>query len=256
MRNSKKGSTQDQIQIEIEIHIEFQPLEKKFNNILQKFRRNINTISDPNRNRDTPDLDRMDSISQAVPDLCGTIDRKDPLDKSLKMISRTERSGIKHSACVCVICDCFIIGTEPICWLAQEQIKEKESVLSVSYLELNVGKQLPIGLRNQYKISNNESLSALLLSPRAQHCNGSFMACQLCHRNVAYSKGDKPPKFAISNGFCIGGLPDNIIDGEISDILESSVSKFRIFVNIYCYNAGAHKAIKGHHVFFLMIQSM
>ena len=77
------------------------------------------------------------------------------------------------------------------------------------------------------------------------------MACQTCQRSIAYSKSDTPPKFAISNGWCIGELPNDIIDGEISDILQSSVAKFRIFANVYSYNAGAHKAIKGHHVFFL-----
>ena len=53
------------------------------------------------------------------------------------------------------------------------------------------------------------------------------------------------------NGWCIGQLPNNLIDGTISDILASLVSKYRIFANVYTYNAGAHKAIKGHHTFFL-----
>ena len=29
------------------------------------------------------------------------------------------------------------------------------------------------------------------------------------------------------------------------------MARIRIFANVYSYNAGAHKAIKGHHVFFL-----
>ena len=55
----------------------------------------------------------------------------------------------------------------------------------------------------------------------------------------------------ISNGWCIGELPKNICDGKIEDILASSVAKIRIFANVYSYNAGAHKAIKRHCVFFL-----
>ena len=151
---------------------------------------------------------------------------------------------------VCVICDCYIIGTEPICWLTQDQLLNKKSVLSISYLESNTGRKLPTGLRDQYKIHDNDNLSDLLLSPRALNRNGSFMTCYACQRNIAYSKYDKPPKFAISNGWCIGELPKTIIDREITDILESSVAKIRIFANVYSYNAGAHKAIKGHHVFF------
>ena len=75
------------------------------------------------------------------------------------------------------------------------------------------------------------------------------MSCESCFRNIAYSTYDVPPKYAISNGWCIGELPRNLIDGDIEDILASSVARLRIFSNVYSYNAGAHKAIKGNHVF-------
>ena len=42
-----------------------------------------------------------------------------------------------------------------------------------------------------------------------------------------------------------------MINREIDDILASSVAIFRIFANVYSYTGGAHKAIKGQHVFFL-----
>ena len=61
----------------------------------------------------------------------------------------------------------------------------------------------------------------------------------------------KPPKFGISNGWVIGSVPENVIDGEVNDILSSSVARVRMFANVYSYSAGAHKAIKGHHVFFV-----
>ena len=77
------------------------------------------------------------------------------------------------------------------------------------------------------------------------------MTCESCFNNIAYSDSENPPKFAISNGWCIGEVPNDIIDGEVSEILESSVAQIRIFANVYSYNAGAHKAIKGHHIFFL-----
>ena len=70
-----------------------------------------------------------------VPSLCETIQREQPLSKTLEILNRTKRSNSNHHACVCVVCDSFIIGTEPICWLSTEQLLEKTSVLSVSYLE-------------------------------------------------------------------------------------------------------------------------
>ena len=126
----------------------------------------------------------------------------------------------------------------------------KESYLSVNFLESYTTKLSP-NLRNQYKIIDNIHLSNLLLSPRAHVRNNSYMSCESCYRHIVYGKSETPPKFGISNGWCIGQLPNNLIDGTISDILASLVSKYRIFANVYTYNAGAHKAIKGHHTFFL-----
>ena len=148
-----------------------------------------------------------------------------------------------------MICDCFIIGTESICCLTTEQLKLRESILSIDFLESTTAKKLPPDLRNQYKIEGNDLLSNLLLSPQAHIKNGSYMSCDSCHRHIAYKDTDLPPKFAISNGWCIGEIPQNIIDGEIEDILASSVARIIIFANVYSYNAGAHKAIKGHHIF-------
>ena len=51
-------------------------------------------------------------------------------------------------------------------------------------------------------------------------------------------------------------IPEEVIGGDIDDILSSVVARVRIFGNVYSYSAGAHKAIKGHHTFLSMIQSM
>lgn len=93
-------------------------------------------------------------------------------------------------------------------------------MLSSSYLETTARKILPLALRNQYRIEGNDILSDLLLSPRALNKDGSFMACESCTYNIAYSDSKVPPKFAISNGWCIGEVPNDIIDGKISEILE------------------------------------
>ena len=160
-------------------------------------------------------------------------------------------SDSKHKACVCSICDCFIIGVEEIKWLNEEQLKAKESYLSVQFLESMAGRPMPVGLRNQYKIEGNNALSNLLLSPRAHVRDGKYMSCNTCFRHIVYSKSENPPKYAISNNWCIGQIPDTLIEGGIDDILAASVARIRLFSNVYSYTAGAHKAIKGHHVFFV-----
>ena len=61
------------------------------------------------------------AISPIVPDLCSTINRKGALNECLTQLSRTKTRGCNHKACVCIICDCFIIGVEKICWLSEKK---------------------------------------------------------------------------------------------------------------------------------------
>ena len=77
------------------------------------------------------------------------------------------------------------------------------------------------------------------------------MSCQSSYKHIAYKDSEHPPKLSISNGWCIGELPKDTIDGEIEDILASSLARMRLFANVYSYNVGTHKLIKGHNVFFL-----
>ena len=95
------------------------------------------------------------SIFPIVPDLCSKVNRKRSLDQYLTQLSRTRTIGCNHKAYVCIICDCFIIGVEKICWLSEQRLIAKKSYLSVSYLEATANKRIPIGLRNQYKIDNS-----------------------------------------------------------------------------------------------------
>ena len=149
-------------------------------------------------------ISREDQTS-VIPDLCGTIDRKETLRKCLDVIDRTSTQNRRHKARVCVVCDSFIIGTEKNCWLTEEQLQNKKSVLSVTYLESTAGKRLPLALRDQYKIKDNVMLSDLLLSPRAHHQDGSFMACETCYNNIAYTDSKTPPKYAITNSLSHNG---------------------------------------------------
>ena len=97
----------------------------------------------------------------------------------------------------------------------------KQLYLWVSHLEAIENERIPIALRNQYKIDNNESLSCLLLSLEAHVVDGAYMACKSCHTHVIYPSGFKLPKFAINNGWLIGEIPRTIIGSDISDILAS-----------------------------------
>ena len=76
--------------------------------------------------------------------------------------------------------------------MKEEQLQQKSSVLSVSYLESNVGKKLPSDLQGQYKIDGNDVLSDIILSPRAHNLDGSFMACESCFKHIAYHDSDNP----------------------------------------------------------------
>ena len=214
------------------------------------------TLQTPNTTPMQPSTQSIQSrtntpILPVVPNLCSKLNRNETLDECLTYLSRTKTTGCNHKACVCVICDCFIIGVEKICWLSEEKLIAKKSYLSVHYLEATTNKIIPTELRNQYKIHNNDSLTNVLLSPRAGVTDGTYMACKSCHTHIRNNSGEKPPKFAISNGWLIGEILNEIVGHDIDDILASSVAKVRIFANVFSYSAGAHKTIKGHHAFFI-----
>ena len=94
------------------------------------------------------------------------------------------------------------------------------------------GKTLPPDLRNQYMIQEKTLLSNLLLSPRAHVKNNKYMTCDSCYRHILKKDADKPPKFAISNGWCIGEMPHNLVNGDMNNILASSVARVRTFSNV------------------------
>ena len=161
-------------------------------NHLNKCRRKVeDELTEYQRNLIAKQLEKEQSNNPKIPQLCQSIDRHGPLNLSLELINRTNTMGKNHKACVCVVCDCFIIGTEPIHWLTTEQLKMKESYLSVDFLESYTTKLSP-NLRNQYKIIDNIHLSNLLLSPRAHVRNNSYMSCETCYRHIVYGKSETP----------------------------------------------------------------
>ena len=121
------------------------------------------------------------------------------LDQYLLQLSRTKTIGCNHKACVCIICDCFIIGVEKICWLSEENLIAKQSYLSVDFLEATTNKTIPTELRNQYKITGKDSLCNLLLSPRAHVKGEVYMSCL---QSIVYSLIVHQYKYYINTMIC------------------------------------------------------
>ena len=165
-----------------------------------------------------------DKNTCSVPKLSEAIRRGPIIQEALNALKRTEISENIHKACVCVICDSFIIGIEKIHWLSELALKRKEAYLSVAYVERTSGKKIPHDLRIQYQLENNTNLSDLLLSPRCHIKDGFYSSCFTCFNNIRKKNVEKPPRFGITNGWLIGEIPKSVVDFEIEDMLTASVA--------------------------------
>ncbi len=88
------------------------------------------------------------------------------MKKAKQILHRTQdpASPHCHRAIVCIICDWFIIGTETLHKLANEQISKHINRLSVQNYKSYHGQVLKLELRKQYQV-NFDGLKDLLLSP-------------------------------------------------------------------------------------------
>ncbi len=173
-----------------------------------------------------------------------------------------------YAAHVCVICDCFIIGTEEIKKLTKEQIKVHRRRLGVESYQEYYQTTLPDSLVKQYEVPG---LKGLLLSPRAQKLGRHYVTCQTCHSGMHPSRvGCTPPKFSIANGFVIGKIPQKIqlrnadgsievitldVEEDVSPMMRALLSPKRPYGYIFAFTGGRHQAISGHYQFFEMDQS-
>ncbi len=114
-----------------------------------------------------------------------------------------------HRAIVCIICDCFIIGTETIHKLTKEDIGSHSGRLGVKSYEEYYQTTLKDKVKRQYQV---QGLQDMLLSPRSRKYPDGYATCSVCYPGMqpqmAYKK--TPPKFAIANGFVIGSFPQEI----------------------------------------------
>ena len=92
----------------------------------------------PNRNFTITNED----TNNQVPDLIKDIDIDNSVKKAISMLTRTKgdnsndmQCNTSHAANICVVCDTFIIGMEPIEWLSKEQLLKHKVRLSVANYE-------------------------------------------------------------------------------------------------------------------------
>jgi hypothetical protein len=172
---------------------------------------------------------------------------------------------------VCIICDCFIIGTEKIHKLKPDQMLQHGDRLSVKTYESYYGQELKSELRKQYQVKFDD-LQDLLLSPRSRkYLDGGYATCACCSLGMRSNLTIKKtrPKFATANGFVIGSFPQEIEfinkegekvtrkikDNEITDILKAMLAPVRMYGYVLAYFGGSQKSIKGNCQFFEMDQN-
>ena len=192
--------------------------------------------------------------------------------KALKFLHRTKdlKNPHKHRAIVCIICDCFIIGTEAIHKLTKGQISLHKKRLSVDTYKEDYETTLKPELIKQYQI-NGDDFKGMLLSPRSRKYLDGYATCSMCFSGMQSNMATKrtPPKFSIANGFVIGSFPQEIQstnkDGErvtrkidyheLTDILKAMSAPVRPYGAVFAFFGGAHQSIRGNYQYFEMDQN-
>ncbi len=187
-----------------------------------------------------------------------------------QFLHRTQdpRNPHKHRATVCIICDCFIIGTETIHKLTKEDIGVHSERLGVKSYEEYYQTTLKAEVMKQYQV---QGLQDMLLSPRSRKYPDGYTTCSACYTGMQPKMASKktPPKFAIANGFVIGSFPQEIKffnkegqrvtrkveDDELTDTLKVMVAPLRPYGCVFAYSGRAQKSLKGNYQFFEMDQN-
>ena len=186
--------------------------------------------------------------------------------EALEYLHRTQvGSTDKHIAHVCVICDCFIIGTEPLKYITDNRIEEHRKRFSVQTykdyhnMDTDVEGELDpyYSLWKYYEIPEHKGM---LLSPRASrigHEGDKWSCCQGCYRAMARNRIDKPPpRMAIANGFAIGEIDIEGLDvhEDVNEVTRALLAPIRSHGYVMAFSGGAHKSIQGHYQFFELDQ--
>lgn len=79
---------------------------------------------------------------------------------------------------VCLVCDCFIIGTERVHRMAKKTIQKYKSALSVHSYQVFHYEILNQKLVTQYRV---KGLGGMLLSPSAGRTKKGYSVCSSCY---------------------------------------------------------------------------
>ncbi len=141
--------------------------------------------------------------------MTNVIDRARKEAKQFLHRTRDPANPHQHRATVCIICDCFIIGTETIHKLTKEDIGANSERLGVKSYEEFYQTTLKVEVKKQYQV---QGLQDMLLSPRLRKYPNGYATCSVCYTGMQPHMASKktPPKFAIANGFVIGSFPQEI----------------------------------------------
>ena len=130
------------------------------------------------------------------------------MKQAKKYLHRTKKEddGSEHKANVCIVCDCFIIGTKSMCYLRANAIKKHKHRIGVESYETYYKTKLHKELIEQYHMPN---FPELILSPRSKKTQKGYVTCSACCNSIQRSneKNINPHKYAIANGFVICSFP-------------------------------------------------
>jgi hypothetical protein len=153
-----------------------------------------------------------------------------------------------YKSLVCIVCDCFITGRDEYNWISRDTLLYHKNILSYKYFYKDGINEV---LKRQYYVGD-PLLEDLLLSPRARRkrdCH-SYMCCISCYEPLEEKKlQKKPPKYAISNGFAIGHMPESIAKN-ITPLVNNLVAPVRAFNFFVSFNGGKEQKITGNFTFF------
>ena len=81
---------------------------------------------------------------------------------------------------MCIVCDRFIIGTEPIHWISPNQLKLNEKRLSVKNYEDKMGYKIPESLKEHYRVDHSYLTNMILSKSLARNKKSVFFS--LCNQ--------------------------------------------------------------------------
>ena len=214
--------------------------------------------SNRKQNKRQPNKKKRKRACDDPNDLDFSADIKKAVKRAKRVLHRTKDQDdpTKHRANVCIVCDCFISGTEPIRTMSKSELKAHRECLGVDEYEQYHKVKLKDELKKQYRVKNFDDM---LLSRRSRRRNGGYVTCAHCRNSLRPDQAHKkdPPKYAISNGNVIGEFPKKIhIRGtkqkkrvinleELSDEIRVLVAPSRPYACVFYYSAGAHRSIIG-----------